>query len=399
MAVTGNKRAARIFKFMQYSIMNILFEHRFFGLPPEPNIPPTHASHKKWKGTGRPGMSKLVAFIVIGLQLLAGLGRAFHISTSFPTRSTKHSVRSEERQCIGGTIWSVGATHRNNNEDDEDVPQGDSPDLNPALMFEKMVHSITGDSSYKFGDLSKKALTELTGKDLDEESYEFGDISRGLITQAGRAVTGNEEYQLGDITRAKLQELEEEMGTWVGENLNALPNNLFRQTFGTLTPQQRRELIIAGVRLAAIALLSWGFATNIASAGVVSMAWMRTVWILDGATNLPMLPLFWSVDETSWRTFLASYATIRLVLDPVLLILRGCCTLFVFRPYARFIATIESKWTSTDRRERYPLLARAFALVTAFTLNNVLIPTLLVTIGLGLGTSVTRTVRHWFPLP
>jgi hypothetical protein len=277
-------------------------------------------------------------------------------------------------------------------------PQG-SAEFNPTALFENMVHSVTGDSSYKFGDLSKKTLSDVTGKDLNKESYQFGDISKNLANRAGKAVTGDEKYQFGDITKTKLQELETELDMWREENLNALPNNLFQQTFKNLSPQQRRELIIAIIRLGAIALLSWGLISNILSAGVMSMAWARTVLKCEAAGG-PLLPLLpFNVEEPVWRTFLASYATLRLMLNPILLVIKGGGTLFAFQPYVRCITTIEREWIPPRVRQRYPLIFRAFALVTAFTLNNVLIPSALAALGLGLGGTSHRLFRYWFPFP
>lgn len=264
-----------------------------------------------------------------------------------------------------------------------------------------MIHSITGDTNYKFGDLSKNALSEITGKDLEKEAYQFGDISKSLVDRAGKALTGDDKYQFGDITKSKLQQLEKELDVWREDSLFALPNTLFQQTFKNLSPQQRRELILAIIRLGAIALLSWGLITNVLSAGLLSMAWTRTVLISQAAASstgahLPLLPL--NVAEPVWRTFLASHATLRLLLDPILLVIKGLGTLFIFQPYARFITTIERGWMPPGLRQRYPLLFRAFALVTAFTLNNVLIPTALASIGLGLGSSSARFFCYWFPL-
>jgi hypothetical protein len=66
----------------------------------------------------------------------------------------------------------------------------------PISFFEGAVQSLTGDGQYQFGDLSKKALSELTGKDFasrnSTEQYEFGDISKKVVSQAGKAVTGDE---------------------------------------------------------------------------------------------------------------------------------------------------------------------------------------------------------------
>jgi len=89
-----------------------------------------------------------------------------------------------------------------------------------------------------------KTLSNMTGKDLDKDSHHHVSLEISPRTWP----PGDENYEFGDLTRARLQELEVELGAWREENLNTLPNNLFRQTFGNLNPQQRRELIVAVIR-------------------------------------------------------------------------------------------------------------------------------------------------------
>jgi hypothetical protein len=178
---------------------------------------------------------------------------------------------------------------------------------------------------------------------------------------------------------------------------------LFQQTFKNLTPLQRRELIIAIVRLGAIGLLSWGCVSNILSAGVLSLAWTRTSLLMTaaaaaaGGAQVPIFP-WMVVDSTIWRTFLASYTTLKFILDPFLLIAKGCGTLLLFQFYIHCITTIERKWMPTRLRLQYPLLFRLGALATAFILSNVIMPTVTAGVGLGVGGVGVRLLRRWFPI-
>eukprot|EP00957_Ditylum_brightwellii_P042414 3211590-Ditylum_brightwellii.AAC.1 len=195
-----------------------------------------------------------------------------------------------------------------------------SSENNPLSFFESVVHQVTGDTSYKFGDLTKKTLTDLTGKDLEEEGYQFGDISKNLANQAGRVVTGDESYQFGDITKSKLAELEKELEAWKEastENLNAVPN-IVAQTYQGLTPKQRKEILVWVIRLMAIGLLTFGAVSNVCSSVVLSMAWVRTsLQVTAAGTMVPILPF--CVDVVTWRTFLSTYTAFKLFIDPLLL--------------------------------------------------------------------------------
>jgi hypothetical protein len=258
-------------------------------------------------------------------------------------------------------------------------------------LFESLVQQVTGDETYHFGDLTKQALSDLTGKNVSQQGYQFGDISKNLAATVGQSITGDEDYQFGDITKEGLRKFEQELEDWKAESLYELPNSIFQRTFGGMSPLQRRELLVAFVRLGAIALLAWGVVANLCTAGVLSLAWMQTIGsaVAANGPTIPILPLWIRVDPVLWNSFLMQYTSLRLVLDPFLLVVKAAGTLFMFLPYIRCIRQIERRLPARWR-SRAPLLCRGMALSLAFTVNNLLISGIIGSIFLGAGGLAAR---------
>ena len=285
-----------------------------------------------------------------------------------------------------------------NAQEEEDY---DSTTNSPKELFETMVQKVTGDDDYHFGDITKKTLSELTGhtsnttattaSEDDDYQYQFGDISKHFVTTVGQKVTGRENYQFGDITKQTLQSLEHDLEEWKFQSLTDLPQSLFQRTLGGMSPAQRREVIVAFVRLAAIGVLAWGVVANICTAGVLSLAWMKTMAeanaaalaaatvaatktgvIALAAPVLPILPFFSKVDPTIWRSFLIHYASFQLFLNPILLVVKAGGALLLFLPYIRCIEGIEKRLPIQWRRKG-PLVSRGVALSLAFIINNLII--------------------------
>jgi len=268
----------------------------------------------------------------------------------------------------------------NNNEDT--VPREIAGPL--QFLFESLVQQATGDESYHFGDLSKKTLSSLTGKNVTREGYQFGDISKHVATQAGQRLTHNEGYQFGDLTEAGLKQLEQSLADWKFKNLSDLPNSIFQRTFEGMSPEQRREVIIAFVRLAAIGVLAWGVMANLCAIGVLSIAWMKTILQFGGQLapttsavgaipiSLPLLPVGPKVNSVVWNAVLTKYTSLRLFMDPFLLVVKAVGTIYLFLPYIQFIDKTEKR-IPLEWRKRAPLITRAAALALAFAVNNLVL--------------------------
>lgn len=283
-------------------------------------------------------------------------------------------------------------------ERDDDAQESDTNTNSPKELFETMVQQVTGDNDYHFGDITKKTLSELTGHssnttDPEDEDYryQFGDISKHLVTTVGQKVTGKEDYQFGDITKQTLQGLEHDLEEWKFQSLTDLPQSLFQRTLGGMSPAQRREVIVAFVRLAAIGVLAWGVVANICTAGVLSLAWIKTMaethtaamaaatvaatkkgTVVLAAPDLPIVPFFSSVDPIIWRSFLAHYTSFQLFSNPILLVVKAGGALLLFLPYIRCIEGIEKRLPIQWRRKG-PLVSRGVALSLAFIINNLII--------------------------
>jgi hypothetical protein len=281
-------------------------------------------------------------------------------------------------------LLSKSAKRANNNDNDQ--PEAESKTKNaqtetPISFLEGAVQSITGDKSYKFGDYTKKTVSDLTGKDVNKEGYEFGDISKNFVAKAGKAVTGKDDYEFGDITRGALTEMENSLQDWQGQAFNDLPSQALQQLFRNVDKSQRRALILAAIRLLAIALLSWGFVANLCTSAIITSSWISAS--LATATRGCWNPF--RVSALQRQLFLTTYSFSRIVLDPFCLLVQGAGTLGIFVRYQKFVATIEQNWIGQKQRVRHPLLYRVASLGLAF-LSNLGVAIVITGCGVFLGT-------------
>merc|ERR1712147_372645 len=125
-----------------------------------------------------------------------------------------------------------------------------------AGLVEGAVRSVTGDGSYKFGDITKRAVAGLTGKDgtfgdlnddgvVDEKDAALalqmvGDWAKSAVT----SFTGKEDYEFGDVGPKILSETERAENELRASYFNDLPAELSRAMFSGLNAKQREALMV-----------------------------------------------------------------------------------------------------------------------------------------------------------
>jgi hypothetical protein len=280
--------------------------------------------------------------------------------------------------------------NESNDEDKQEKKAESSPQI--VNIFENTVRSVSGNTDYKFGDLSKKAMSELTGKDLEKESYQFGDITKNVVTRTGKVVSGKDDYQFGDISKSLLKDVDSTLRDWTGRQLNNLPLTLYQEFMTKFTPPQRQILIVSTIRFLAIALLTWGFWSNLCTSFAVTVSWLRANWVL-AAPTVPSNPkgfigtyckMVWANNSS---LFFRSYTSLRILMDPLFLVIQGAGTIFTVLGYERHVGRIENDWISKWILNEYPLLGRALALVLSFAWN-VGVSFLITSAGIGFGSTV-----------
>jgi len=234
--------------------------------------------------------------------------------------------------------------------------------------------------------MTKKTISGLT------------DTGSSVLSQTGQVILGDDSYEFGDITRTKLSELEEALEAWKGLEKEPL-NTLFGRAMRDMDPEQRKNLAINLIQLAATALLTWGFCSNVTSALALSVAWplaLRQTAVETSASAavvvLPLVPFGSKTTQVLWRTFLVKYATVKLVLGPLFLVLQGCGTLLWFRPYNRLVVQLSQRVVSKETRAKFPLLHKLLALLLAFVVKNVLLSSLLAATGMFAGGLLSRVL-------
>ena len=111
---------------------------------------------------------------------------------------------------------------------DGEYPHPSDADYKFGDITKRMIRDVTGNSDYEFGDGTKalSAATQVAAENaanavikaggsaaeagaaakkvIDDSGYEFGDFTRGAIKGfegAVREATGNKEYKFGDVTK------------------------------------------------------------------------------------------------------------------------------------------------------------------------------------------------------
>jgi hypothetical protein len=121
----------------------------------------------------------------------------------------------------------------------------------------------------KFGDLIKRTVAGLTGKDASD--YKFGDITRKAFTN----FTGKdlEEYEFGDLTRTALSAADGALADVRDRYFDDLPAALWKRLFVGLSQGQRDDLIVSIVQYAAVAILAYSFIANLQLSLTIAAAW------------------------------------------------------------------------------------------------------------------------------
>ncbi len=207
----------------------------------------------------------------------------------------------------------------------------------PPNLFELGMRAATGNENYRFGDITKQTITDLTGKDI--EQYEFGDITKRAIAN----FTGKEEYEFGDITNKMLSDADNALSTWRDDQFASLPEQIWRQLFADLPPAQRRALIIAIVQIGSCAVLSFGLASSLADGFTLALAAVT-------APSHAAVPY-----GGEWARLMLRHQTVRLALDPMLLPARARATWIILTPNRRAVSALGA---TLPLAARQPVLSR-----------------------------------------
>ena len=255
--------------------------------------------------------------------------------------------------------------------------------FNATSLFEDAVRTVTSNPEYRFGDMTKGAISELSGKDYDE--YQFGDISRRFageaqdnVKSAVKGITGKEEYEFGDITRKVLGDADKSLADARDAYFDGLPIALWRQLFGGLTSAQRGDLIVSLVNLFALALLSLSVVINLSLAATLSVAWGIA------ASRSGLSPL---ASAAQWTGFLSTHATLGLIVNPALFPVRVFLATLLMPRYRKLLSVLQR---NLPMRENEVVLNRALSMVVAWLVVNVGAVALVACGGVGLASLWVR---------
>eukprot|EP00617_Octactis_speculum_P005893 CAMPEP_0185792236 /NCGR_PEP_ID=MMETSP1174-20130828/158820_1 /TAXON_ID=35687 /ORGANISM="Dictyocha speculum, Strain CCMP1381" /LENGTH=395 /DNA_ID=CAMNT_0028487277 /DNA_START=34 /DNA_END=1219 /DNA_ORIENTATION=+ len=251
---------------------------------------------------------------------------------------------------------------------------------------------VTGDEDYKFGDLTAKAVGQLTGatdeaqktataealKAMSQLTGEFQNMTEEVV----HFVTGDEDYKFGDYTNAILEESDRALHKIRDDAFNT--TQVFTHLFGSMNMQQQQKVILELFQLAATLILTFNLISNACEAGTIVIAWYITfrrcavaaalacsdtaavtskLLVVSSSSSSPL------ASASNWALFLRVRANLQLFTTPVLLPFGCAVTLFLFMPYRHLLGRLRSRLPLSLRR---PVLNRAVALVMAWLLVNTL---------------------------
>jgi len=264
-----------------------------------------------------------------------------------------------------------------------------------------------GDETYRFGDLTKKAVnvTEASVRTLiKSEDYKLGDITKnvtkvalGAAESQIRTVTGNDDYQFGDYTKRAIGDIAYTTETLLFENVPVLITMLYnyfeeipsRNLFGRLKNdlmKEERSIMIQLLQLIAFIGFSFTMVMNISHSFSIIIAW---TWVCVRCGISP------TESDISWDLFLKTQTSLSVfyLTGPLLLPLQVAATFFFCPTYRDAVRYVEKRM---PRTEKYPQLSRFFSLVTTFLIGNVLVTGLFTYFGCKGSSLIGKLIRSKF---
>lgn len=275
-------------------------------------------------------------------------------SAGSSSSSTAHTTtKCRPKECRKSSFLFSGATNDGAENISSIGTDDDDNEANGPLMsaFEEMMRSVTKNEGYKFGDLSKEALSAGTREVENivhaipgQEDYHFGDITKGAVKKVSEPVERvlSEAVQVSLIREGSVDELVELSKVFWKERLSS---------------KQRREAIIVGVYFGATAILSYNFVSNLMEGMVVAAAWTRTS-VVSGAS--PLSP-------GMWPKFMQCRATLNTLFGNPCLPARAIVTVPFF---FRFRLLIQWMVVNFPLKKKYTALRRTIAIALTWVVVN-----------------------------
>uniref|UniRef100_A0A7S4K556 Uncharacterized protein n=1 Tax=Odontella aurita TaxID=265563 RepID=A0A7S4K556_9STRA len=274
-------------------------------------------------------------------------------------------------------------------KEDDDGSEAEIPEIGTTLgssasrtIIEGIEDAVRaaglGDENYKFGDLSRRTLSDFTKVTegairgaTGNETYEFGDYTKRAVSDikktaedAAKVVTKNEEFELGLYARVLLRGRErvtKKQDKFVSELISDLLGDYNIPFFENLTSEQKRGLVRALIQLAALACLSLNFVMNIFSGIAVVSAWAAT------ASKTGSSPLS---SAASWGAFLSSHSTLRIFTGPATMPVQCVAALFLAPRYKRWLLWLQTSLSDKFGRGTVKLSHRIGAIGAAWLCIN-----------------------------
>lgn len=230
-----------------------------------------------------------------------------------------------------------------------------------------------GDENYRFGDLSRRAVSDFKSATEDavraatgDENYHFGDLTKRAVSDLTKttedtvkAVTKNEEFKLGYYAEVWKREQDRRLGDLITDLLGDYNIPVVEN----LTPTQRRGLVRAAIQMLALGCLCLNFVMNVFSGVTVVSAWAATV------SKTGTSPLSSSV---SWSAFLSAHSTLRIFTGPATMPVQCVVALFLSPRYRKWLLWLQMYLASMTGRKDVRLRDRVGAVGIAWLFLNCL---------------------------
>ena len=215
---------------------------------------------------------------------------------------------------------------------------------NAKKTVESTVRKLSGNSEYKFGDITMNVTK----------------VAVNVTEQQIRTLTGNEEYKFGDLTRKALFDSDASLTKFVDDYYQRIPSNLFPTLYKDFSSDNKSAMTMS-LQLIAFVGLTLHFILNLTLSFNVMASW--------GYTNWKMKTLSLISPTERWDLFLRSKTTIELILGPIILPVQVAFTFFLCPAYRDIVIWIEKR---LPLRKKLTVLNRFMALVLSWFLLNYL---------------------------
>jgi hypothetical protein len=177
------------------------------------------------------------------------------------------------------------------------------------------------------------------------------------------------------------------------EDAREVGDHVWRYLLGDWSKVRQNKVLIAILRAACVAVLTWGFIDSIVDSLAVIGVWIWTSLtyqnFLSSSTDLMNWNTMWQITN---KIFLQSCTFFSINVEPIVFVVKAIGTLVFVPYYENLVCTVESICFSKEYRYKYPMVSRVQGLILTFFTGYLFVRTVTI-LGMIVGTTL-GTCKH-----